>query len=49
MESLPVSELALFSAGAPLTDESAVSALSSSIIDVTVRVLGGVCYLNNIF
>jgi len=41
LESLPVSELALFSAGAPLTDESAVSALSSSIIDVTVRVLGG--------
>jgi len=41
LENLPVSELRLFSAGTPLVDESCISTLTSSIIDVTVPVVGG--------
>jgi len=41
LENLPVSELRLFSAGAPLEDESLASSLATATIDVTVPLLGG--------
>jgi len=42
LENLPVSELRLFSAGAPLEDESLASSLATATIDVTVPLLGGI-------
>jgi hypothetical protein len=41
LENLPVSELRLFSVGAPLEDELNISTLTSATIDVTVPLLGG--------
>ena len=41
LENLPVSELRLFSAGAPLEEESLASSLACATIDVTLPLLGG--------
>ncbi|KZS08221.1 Ribosomal protein S30 [Daphnia magna] len=41
LENLPVSELRLFSVGAPLADEINISTLTSATVDVTVPLLGG--------
>jgi len=41
LENLPTSQVRLFSAGSPLEEEAIVSSLSSTTLDVTVPLLGG--------
>lgn len=49
LENLPVSELRLFSVGAPLADEINISTLTSATVDVTVPLLGGMIISNLMF